>query len=260
MERGAPVVTESNTEPLVLRDDADGVATLTLNRPDKLNALSPALFVELRDHVEVLAKQTDVIGCVVLTGAGRSFCAGNDLAAIAAREQAPSQHFQAETVDAIEQLPQPVIGKVKGHCFTGGLELALGCDLIVAGESAQFADTHGRWGLAPVWGMSVRLPERVGRGAAKEMMFTGRRIAGEEAARLGLADRCVPDDALDAAVLELAAAIVANSWGTSRIDKQLLAASARLPRDEALLYERSAPFGFPEDMAERMAGSTKPGA
>jgi enoyl-CoA hydratase/carnithine racemase len=239
---------------LVLRDDAGGVATITLNRPDKLNALNPALFVELRDHIDVLSKQTDSIGCVVLTGAGRSFCAGNDLAAIAAREQAPSPHFQAETIDALEQLPQPVIGKVRGHCFTGGLELALGCDLIVAGESAQFSDTHGRWGLAPVWGMSVRLPERVGRGAAKEMMFTGARVGGVDAARIGLADRCVPDDELDDAVTTMAAAIVANSWGTSRIDKQLVAASARMLRDEALLHERSAPYGFPDDMAERMSG------
>jgi enoyl-CoA hydratase/carnithine racemase len=85
------------------------------------------------------------------------------------------------------------------------------------------------------------------------MMFTGRRIGGEEAARLGLADRCVSDDELDDAVSTIAAAIVANSWGTSRIDKQLLAASARMLRDEALLHERSAPYGFPDDMAERIA-------
>lgn len=246
----------TDMDALVLRDDAGGIATLTLNRPDKLNALNPALFVELREHIEVLGKQTDVVGCVVLTGAGRAFCAGNDLASIAAREQPPSPHFQADTIDALEQLPQPVIGKINGHCFTGGLELALGCDLLVAGESATFADTHGRWGLAPVWGMSVRLPERVGRGAAKELMFSGRRIGGQEAARIGLADRCVPDSELDDAVTELASAIVANSWGTSRIDKQLLAASARMPRADALLHERSAPYGFPDDMAERMAGST----
>ena len=83
-------------------------------------------------------------------------------------------------------------------------------------------------------------------------MFTGRRIDGHEAARIGLADRCVPDAALGDAVRSLAAEIVANSWGTSRIDKQLLAASARMPRAEALLHERSAPYGFPDDMAERM--------
>ncbi len=238
----------------MLRGDADGVATLTLNRPDKLNAMNPALFVELRAHIDALAAQTDTVGCVVLTGAGRAFSAGNDLAAIAAREQAPSPHFQAETIDALEALPQPVIGKVRGHCLTGALELVLGCDLIVAGESASFGDTHGRWGLAPVWGMSVRLPERVGRGAAKEMMFGGQRVDGREAARIGLAVGCVPDDELDDAVDGLAAAIVANSWGTSRIDKQLLAASARLPRHEALLHERTAPYGFPDDMAERLGG------
>lgn len=238
----------------MLRDDADGIATLTLNRPDKLNAMNPALFVELRDHIEVLGKQTDTIGCVVLTGAGRAFSAGNDLAAIGAREQAPSPRFQAETIDSLEALPQPVIGKVRGHCLTGALELVLGCDLIVAGESASFGDTHGKWGMAPLWGMSVRLPERVGRSAAKEMMFSGRRVDGREAARLGLVNRCVPDDELDAAVAALATEIVANSWGTSRIDKQLLAASARMPRDEALLHERGAPYGFPDDMAERLGG------
>jgi enoyl-CoA hydratase len=242
------------SDDLVLREDADGVATLRLNRPDKLNALNAALFVQLREHIDALAGQTDTVGCVVLTGAGRAFCAGNDLAAIAAREQPPSPNFQSETIDALEALPQPVIGMINGHCFTGGLELALGCDLLVAGESATFADTHGKWGLAPIWGMSVRLPERVGRGAAKELMFAGRRIDGREAARIGLADRCVPDAELRDAVMALAGEIVANSWGTSRIDKQLLAASARMPRDEALLHERTAPYGFPDDMAERMAG------
>jgi enoyl-CoA hydratase/carnithine racemase len=251
MERGAPLVTSS--DPLVLRSDADGVATLTLNRPDKLNALNPALFVELRDHIDALSKQSDTVGCVVLTGSGRAFCAGNDLASIAARELPPSPMFQPETVDALEQLPQPVIGRINGHCMTGGLELALACDLIIAGESATFADTHGKWGLAPVWGMSVRLPERIGRSAAKELMFSGRRIDGREAARIGLADRCVPDAELDATVAALAGEIVANSWGTSRIDKQLLAASARMLRDEALAHERSAPYGFPDDMAERLS-------
>lgn len=243
----------SGDEALVLRADAGGIATLTLNRPDKLNALTPALFVELRAQIDALSSQQDTVGCVVLTGAGRAFCAGNDLAAIAAREQAPTPHYQAETIDALEALPQPVIAKVRGYCFTGGLELALGCDLVVAAESAVFGDTHGTWGLVPVWGMSVRLPERVGRAAAKDLMFTGRRVDGVEALRLGLADRCVPDGGLDAAVDGLAAAIVANSWGTSRIDKQLLAASARMERRQALLHERSAPFGLPDDMAERLA-------
>jgi len=147
---------------LVEREDRDGLAVLTLNRPEVLNALSPALFVELRSHLDALASATDRIGCVMLAARGRSFSAGNDLKAIQAGETAPSRHFQAETLDALEQLPQPVIAAVQGHCYTGALELALACDLIVAAEDAKFADTHGRWGMSPTWGMSQRLPRRIG--------------------------------------------------------------------------------------------------
>lgn len=239
---------------LVLRDDAEGVTTLTLNRPDKLNALNPAVFTELRDHIAAIAGDGSV-KVVVLTGAGRSFCAGNDLAAIAAGERAPSRHYQAETIDALEQLPQPTVAKVRGHCFTGGLELALGCDLIVAAASATFGDTHGQWGMVPVWGMSVRLPERVGMSNAKRLMFSARRIDGTEAGRIGLADEVAPDDELDAVTAALTAQIAASSTGTCRIVKQLLRAGTTMPRRAALDYERSQPFGMPEDMAERMTRS-----
>lgn len=244
------------TDPLVMRSDVDGVATLTLNRPDKLNALNPAVFVELRGHLDALSTDESVT-CVVLTGAGRSFCAGHDLAAIASHEKAPSRHYEEETIDALEQLPQPTIARIAGHCFTGGLELALGCDLLIASESAILGDTHGQWGLVPVWGMSVRLPERVGRSTAKELMFTSRRVGAVEAARIGLVDRAVPDTELDLTIDRLTAEIVANSPGTNRIDKQLLAFSATNPRWESLLHERSLPHGLPSDMSERMKGSKR---
>jgi len=240
------------TEELVLRHDDAGVCTLTLNRPDKLNALTPGVFVALRAHLDAIAVD-DTVRCVVLAGAGRSFCAGHDLGSIADHERAPSKHFEPETVDALEALPQPTIARLHGHCFTGGLELALGCDLLVAAESTKLGDTHGQWGLVPIWGMSVRLPERVGIATAKELMFTSRRISGAEAAAIGLVDRCVPDDALDATVAELAAEISANSAGTNRIVKRLLADRADRTRSEALLHERTLPHGMPEDTAERMA-------
>lgn len=239
------------TEPLVTRHDADGVATLTLNRPDKLNALDPAVFVQLREHLDTIAGD-DTVQCVVLTGAGRAFCAGHDLDAIATHERAPSKHFEPETVDALEQLPQPTIARIHGHCYTGGLELALACDLLIADESARLGDTHGQWGLVPIWGMSVRLPERVGRSTAKELMFTSRRVTGAEAAAIGLVDRCVPDDQLDATVAALAAEIVANSAGTNRIVKRLLADRDERARSEALLHEREMPHGRPDDMVERL--------
>jgi len=239
------------SSPLVLRSDADGVATLTLNRPDKLNALNPAVFIELRQHLTYIA-QDEEVKCVVLTGAGRAFCAGHDLEAIASHEKAPSKHFEPETVDALEQLPQPTIARLHGHCYTGGLELALACDLLIADETARLGDTHGQWGLVPIWGMSVRLPERVGVSTAKELMFTSRRISGYEAAEIGLVDRCVPEDELDETVMSLAAEIVANSAGTNRIVKRLIADRSERTREAALLNEREMPHGRPNDMAQRM--------
>lgn len=243
----------------VLRSDTDGIATLTLNRPDKLNALNPPMFRALRGHVEDLMTD-ETIGCVVLTGAGRSFCAGNDLGGIARRESGGTDdaeplpaNFQAETIDALERLPQPTIAAIRGHCFTGGLELALGCDLLVATESAQLGDTHGQWGLVAAWGLTVRLPERVGRATAKELMYTARRITGTEAAAISLVNRAVGDDDLDATVTEMATQIVGNSWDTSRINKSVLADQTPMTRTEALAYERSAPYGRPSDMQERLA-------
>ena len=238
-------------DDLVLRHDDDGISTLTLNRPDKLNALTPGTFVSLRGHLDAIAAD-DSVACVILRGAGRSFCAGHDLGSIATGERAPSKHFEPETVDALDRLGKPTIAQIHGHCFTGGLELALACDLLIAAESTTMGDTHGQWGLAPVWGMSVRLPERVGRSTAKELMFTSRRITGVEAARIGLVDRCVADDDLDAAVADLAREISRNSTGTNRIVKQLIAAQSDMSRSAALMPERTLPFGLPDDMAERM--------
>lgn len=244
------------TEQLVLRNDVDGVATLTLNRPEKLNALTPAVFIELRSHLDDLATDESV-GCVVLTGAGRSFCAGNDLGGISEGVRAPSAHYQAETIDALERLPMPTVAKIRGHCFTGGLELALGCDLLMAAESAQLGDTHGQWGLIASWGMTVRLPERVGTAKAKELMYTARRISGTTAADMGLVNSACGDDELDATVDTLTAEIVANSWDTSKFDKAILADVKDMDRAEALAYERSSPYGRPRDMKERMSRPRK---
>jgi enoyl-CoA hydratase/carnithine racemase len=239
---------------LVLRSDHEGLATLTLNRPDALNALSPKLFEELRAHVDCIAAETESVGCVVLRGAGRSFSAGNDIRAIQAGERPPSPHFQAETLDAIEALPQPVIAAVHGHCYTGSLELVLACDLLLAAESARFADTHGKWGMSPTWGMSQRLPRRVGLVRAKEIMFTARVISGSEAAGIGLANLCVPDDELEAKTLELAGQILENSWFTLRTDKQLVNRGLQETLAGGLAYERANSPGAGPDTIERLKG------
>ena len=237
---------------LVLREDSNGVAILTLNRPEQLNSLSPSLFVELRAHIDAIAAEADTVGCVVLRGAGRSFSAGNDIKAIQAGDRAPSAHHQAETIDAIEKLPQPVIAAVQGHCYTGALELALGCDFIIAAESARFADTHGKWSMTPTWGMSQRLPRRIGAARAKQMMFSGTPVSGQEAVALGLANQCVPDAELERVVGDLAHAIVANSWHTLRADKQLVNEGQEFSLREGLAYERRTSPGAGPDMAERL--------
>ncbi|MEX2209083.1 MAG: enoyl-CoA hydratase/isomerase family protein [Myxococcota bacterium] len=237
---------------LVLRSDEAGVAVLSLNRPDVLNALSPKLFEELRAHVDRLAGETGSVGCVVLRGAGRSFSAGNDLNAIRAGERAQSPHFQAETLDALEGLPQPVIASVQGHCYTGALELVLACDLLLVAESAKLADTHGKWGMTPTWGMSQRLPRRIGELRAKQVMFSGRAVTGREAVALGLANECVPDAELEARTLALAREIAANSWFTLRTEKSLMRGGAGLPPAQALAYERTHSPGAGPDMAERL--------
>lgn len=237
---------------LVLRQDDDGIATLTLNRPEALNALSPNLFIELREHFETISGQTDTVGCVILRGEGRSFSAGNDLKAIGAGETAPSKHFQAETLELIENLPQPVIAAVQGHCYTGSLELAIACDLLIAAESAKFADTHGKWGMTPLWGMSQRLPRRIGPIHAKAMMYTGRVVTGPEAVELGLANECVADDDLQSRTLEIAKQIVANSWHTIRADKMLVNKGMNMELNEGLIYERENSPGVDPSMMERV--------
>jgi enoyl-CoA hydratase/carnithine racemase len=239
---------------LVTRRDQEGVAVLSLNRPEQLNALSPSLFVELRAHIDDIATQSETIGCVILRGEGRSFSAGNDIKAIQAGDRAPSAHFQAETIDALQSLPQPVIAEVRGHCYTGALELALGCDFIIAGESARFADTHGRWSMTPTWGMSQRLPRRIGVARAKQMMFTGTPLSGREAVEFGLANVCVADEELEATVLRMAATIVGNSWHTLRADKSLVNEGQQFSLAEALQYERKNSPGAGPDMAERLKG------
>jgi enoyl-CoA hydratase/carnithine racemase len=235
---------------LIQREDRNSVASLVLSRPEKLNAVTRGMLVELREHMAHLAVD-DAIDCVVLSGAGRCFGAGHDLSETGLADDGEWRDFDARTIDLLEQLPQPTIAKIHGYCFTGSLELALACDLLVAGESAQFADTHGERGLVPIWGMSVRLPERIGLARAKDLAFTARRVGGPEALDLGLVDRCVPDDDLDAAVGELAAQIVANSPGTNRMTKALYAVRPEMSRTGALAHERTRPFGFPADREQR---------
>src|SRR5580692_10273911 len=179
---------------LILRENKDGAATLTLNRTDKLNALSNDMLEELDTHLDSLARESKTIGLVVLRGAGGNFSAGYDMHEMLAHVKAHAKpHFHSEIIQKLANLPQPVISAVQGHCSTGAMELALAADLIVAAESARFSDVYARWGLTPVWGLSLRLPHRVGTSIATEMMYTCRSYSGSAAREMHLANFCFPD-------------------------------------------------------------------
>lgn len=239
---------------LVLRQDRDGAATLVLNRPEKLNALNVELFVQLDAHVRRLAKETDTVGLVIVRGAGRCFSAGHDLGDIATGERLPEPFFQSKVIERLANLPQPVMSAVHGHCYTGALELALAGDIILAAEGARFADTHAKWALTPVWGMSQRLPRRVGTYKAREMMFTCRTYSGREAEAIGLANLCVADGAFDARIEALAGEILAQSWFSHRANKRLLRETDGLELEAGLAHEVFRGEGRGPDMEARIAG------
>jgi enoyl-CoA hydratase/carnithine racemase len=242
---------------LILRKDDNGLCTLMLNRPEKLNALTVSLFIELRSHIEDIEKNGDAIGCVVLRGNGRCFSAGHDLKDIGAGEHPPSKNFQSETIERLANLPQPVITAVHSHCYTGALELALAGDIIIAAKSALFADTHSRWALTPIWGMSQRLPSRIGIAKAKEMMFTARTYTAEEAVAMGLANMCVPDENFDAEIEALARTILSNSWFTHRANKRLIEKTDGMSLKDGLVWEVDNNEGHGPDMVERMSAFGK---
>jgi len=237
----------------VLCDIAGGVCTLTLNRPEKLNALNIDAFQQLSAHIDRIEAAGDAVECVLLQATGRSFCAGHDLRAIAdGQEGDGAKRFESKTIERLAELDVPVIAAVRGHCLTGGLELALAADIIVAAASARFADTHGRYDLVPVWGLSQRLPRRIGRSKALEMMMTSRIFSGEEAQAMGLANLCVPDDALDDTARKILHDILLNATRANRAVKQLFRDTDGMTLQAGIAYELDHTAGRGPQMTERI--------
>jgi enoyl-CoA hydratase len=192
------------TDDILLIDTTDRVRTITLNRPRARNALSAALrsafFAALRD-----AEADDGVDVVIVTGADPVFCAGLDLKELGDTTELP------DISPKWPPMGTPVIGAINGAAVTGGLELALYCDVLIASEQARFADTHARVGLLPTWGLSVRLPQKVGVGMARRMSLTGDYLSAHDALRAGLVTEVVPHEQLMPAARAIAASIVGNN-------------------------------------------------
>jgi enoyl-CoA hydratase/carnithine racemase len=238
---------------LVRRENNGGVATLTLNRPEKLNALTKDMFEALDVHLNDIARESKKIGLVVLRGAGAHFSAGYDMGEMLEQVKARAKpHFHSEVIKKTANLPQPVISAVQGHCSTGAMELALAADLIVAAESAQFSDVYARWGLTPVWGLSLRLAHRIGTAKASEMMLTCRSYSGRQAEAMHLANFCWPDDRFDAELAALSADILRNSWYANQVNKRALIEIDGLSLHDAHRLEMFNNEGLAPDAAERI--------
>jgi 2-(1,2-epoxy-1,2-dihydrophenyl)acetyl-CoA isomerase len=189
----------------------EAVGKITLNRPDRLNALCRPLLKELRDALEELAADR-AVRAVILTGTGRGFCAGQDLSEAALHEGGGIAEEVAASLDAcyhpvllaLAEMRQPVIAQVQGVAAGAGCNLALACDIVVAGESASFLQAFTRIGLVPDCGGTWILPRLVGSARAKALMLLAEEVPGREAAALGMIYRCLPDAELEGGVAALA--------------------------------------------------------
>jgi enoyl-CoA hydratase len=228
---------EGLEEKPLLIDISDGVATLTLNRPAALNALDRALRQRLVESLADMDARRDV-RAIVLTGAGRAFCAGLDV-----KELGASGSNVADNVDggdlgaALAATATPVIAAINGLAVTGGFEITLACDMVLAAESAWFQDTHASIGLLPGWGLSQRLARVAGPYRAKEISLSGRKVTAAEAAQLGFVNRVVAHDRLLPEALALARAIAQWPAGHVRRIKSLIDRGYAMPLAEALAFE-----------------------
>ncbi len=210
-------------QPLLLRTRRDGVWLWTLNRPDKLNSLDQAMVDALHQALDEAAGDPDV-RCVILTGAGRAFVAGADIAQLRQRRHADAlRAINAGLLDKLARLPVPTIAAVNGFALGGGCELAMACDLRIATEAAKFGQPEVGLGIMAAAGGTYRLPALVGLGMARELLFTGRIIDATEAARIGLVNRVVPASELLDVAWDLAREIARADPLAVRMSKAALA-------------------------------------
>jgi enoyl-CoA hydratase len=256
------------SEPVLKLERADGVATLTLNRPQAMNALSRELRSALIRACAELSRDEST-RVVILTGAGRAFCAGLDLKELGgetagagagdAGRETEAAIAGGDLIAAIAQLEQPIIGAINGFAITGGFELALACDLLIGSTEARFADTHARVGIMPGWGLSQKLSRAIGIYRAKELSLTGNYLTAERAYEWGLLSRLVSPAELIATCEALARDMLSVDPEVLRGYKRVIDVGFAATFGEGLRLEREASRAHarasvtPEAIAKRRA-------
>lgn len=224
----------------ILSEKEGRVAILTVNRPDKLNALNEQVRVDLLAALDAIAAD-DSVGVVVITGAGeKSFIAGADIGEFAGRTPFDQREAMRSPriFDVMASFPKPVIAMINGFCLGGGCELALSCDLRIASDKARFGQPEINLGLIPGGGGTQRLSRLVGLGHSMRLILTGDMIGAAEAKEIGLVELLVPHDELRAKTLELANKIASKSPLTLRVAKEAVRASQKLAIEDGIAYER----------------------
>jgi enoyl-CoA hydratase len=232
----------------------DGVAIVTLNRPDQMNALSIRLRQELIGALHTLEDEQNSV--VILTGAGRAFCAGLDLKEMSEDSSTLASVNSLSPINAIRNFKGIVLGAVNGAAVTGGFELALSCDLLIASRTARFADTHLRVGAMPGWELSQRLSRTVGMARAKQMTMTGQYVTAQQAADWGIVSEVLDPPALLPRALELADAMLAMPLEGLRAHKRLIDDGYAVTLTEGLKIESERAQAHnsrvrPEEVAQR---------
>ena len=222
---------------VLLEKHPEGFAILTLNRPDAMNALSREL---RRDFVEAFKNcgQDPAVRVIILTGQGKAFCAGFDLKELGSNETENTAEEVGNVVaEAMAAFDGPIIGAINGHCITGGFEMALACDVLIASENARFADTHARVGMLPGWGLSQKLPRLIGLSRAREIAFTGAPVFAQQAYEWGLVNHVLSAEELLPKAMEIARNMCACVPAVLAGYQTLIEEGYSMPLDEALAWE-----------------------
>eukprot|EP00249_Psilotum_nudum_P012893 c24030_g1_i1 orf=366-1193(+) len=248
---------KEKSQDLVLVEKVNGIATITINRPNALNALTRDMITDLARIFKSLDRDTDT-KVIIITGAGRAFCSGVDLAAAQAVFKGNVKDKENDPVSQMEACRKPIIGAINGYAVTAGFEISLSCDILIASTDAKFVDTHCKFGIFPSWGLSQKLPRIIGINRARELSFTAIPLDAELAERWGLVSRVVTPAELVMTAQKIAEAIIQNQQDMVLHYKKIINDGYKLSFGDALILEKERAYAYYDQMVpEQFAAMQK---
>jgi enoyl-CoA hydratase len=232
-------------EKPVLFEVENGIALIVLNRPERRNAINQALLAHLYDCIDSVASSED-IRVAILTGNGKAFCSGIDLAVMATDNLRDPRGDGKDFLDVRRACSKPIIGAINGHAITGGFEIALNCDFLVASERAVFIDSHAKLGIHPGWGMTQQLQQAIGQRRAKQLSLTAQPLPAQKALEWGLVNEVVPHDELLARAKQIATDVCGVNQDMMLTVKALIEFRNNATLEESFAHEVAESYAFGE--------------